>query len=73
MFDSILSTVDVNEATKTYVLAEKFGNTHFRDFQKQAIDAALNKKNVIIIQPTGMGKVYAISFWQCTLAKLRLW
>lgn len=44
MFDSLLSTVDTNEATKTYVLAEKFGNTHFRGFQKQAIDAALNKK-----------------------------
>ena len=29
MFDSTLSTVDVNEATKTYILAEKFGNTHF--------------------------------------------
>ena len=43
MFDSLLSTLDTNEDTKT-CLAEKFGNTHFRDFQEQAIDAALNKR-----------------------------
>ena len=45
-----------------HVLAEKFGNTHFRSFQKQAIDAALNKKNVLIIQPTGMGKSLCYQF-----------
>ena len=26
-FDSIVGTIDINEATKTYLLAEKFGNT----------------------------------------------
>lgn len=30
--DSILSTVDVNEATKTYVLAENFHIPHFKGF-----------------------------------------
>ena len=27
-YDSIVGTVDVNEATKTFLLAEKFGNTN---------------------------------------------
>ena len=56
LFHSILSTLDVNEATKTYLLAEKFGNTHFREFQKLAIDAVLGKKNILVIQPTGRRK-----------------
>ena len=55
-FDSLVGTVDFNEATKTYLLAEKFGNTHFRDIQRESIDAALNKKNCLIIQPTSKGK-----------------
>ena len=61
-FDSIVGTVDVNEATKTYLLAEKFGNTRFKDFQKESIDAVLNKKNCLVIQPTGKGKSLCYQF-----------
>ena len=38
------------------MLAEKFGNARFRDFQKESIDAVLNQKNCLVIQPTGKGK-----------------
>ena len=51
--------VDVTDATKTYLailLAEKFGNTHFKEFQKKATDAVVNKQNCLVIQPTGKGK-----------------
>ena len=61
-FDSIVGTVDVNEATKTYLLAEKFGNTRFKDFQKESIDAVLNKKNCVVVQPTGKGKSLCYQF-----------
>ena len=61
-FDSIVGTVDVNEATKTYLLGEKFGNTLFNDFQKELIDAVLNKKNCLVIQPTGKGKSLCYQF-----------
>ena len=61
-FDSIVGTIDVNEATKTYLLAEKFGNTRFRDFQKESIDAVLNKKNCLVIQSTGNGKSLCYQF-----------
>ena len=46
-FDSIVDTIDINEATKTYLLAEKFGNARFKDFQKESIDAVLNKKKLL--------------------------
>ena len=55
-FDSIAGMVDVTDATKTYLLAEKFGNTHFKEFQKKAIDAILNKQNCLVIQLTGKSK-----------------
>ena len=61
-FDSIVGTIDVNEATKTYLLAEKFGNARFKDFQKESIDAVLNKKNCLVIQPTGKGKSLCYQF-----------
>lgn len=62
ILDSILSAVDINEATKTYVLAEKFHITHFKDFQKLAVDAALNKRDTLIVQPTGQGKSLCYQF-----------
>ena len=46
-FDSIVGSIDVNEATKTYLLA--FGNTQFKDsLSKESIDAVLNKKNCLV-------------------------
>ena len=43
--DDIFNGIDVNSATQRYVLAEKFDVTHFRDFQKQAVEAALKGKD----------------------------
>ena len=34
----------------------------FRDFQKESIDAVLNKKNCLVIQPIGKGKSYCYQF-----------
>ena len=61
-FDSIAGMVDVTDATKTYLLVEKFGNTHFKEFQKKAIDAVVNKQNCLVIQPTGKGKSLCYQF-----------
>ena len=71
-FDSIVGTVDVNEATKTFLLAEKFGNTRFKDFQKESIDAVLNKKNCLVIQPTGKGKSLCYQFPAIYMGKTTL-
>ena len=71
-FDSIVGTVDVNEATKTFLLAEKFGNTRFKDFQKESIDAVLNKKNCLVIQPTGKGKSLCYQFPAVYMGKTTL-
>ena len=60
--DTIFNGIDINSATQTYVLAEKFNITHFRDFQKQAIDATLDGKDTLIIQPTGQGKSLCYQF-----------
>ena len=60
--DTIFNGIDVNSATQTYVLAENFHLTHFKDFQKQAVEAALNGKDTLIIQPTGKGKSLCYQF-----------
>ena len=60
--DDIFNGIDVNSATQRYVLAEKFDVTHFRDFQKQAVEAALKGKDTLIIQPTGKGKSLCYQF-----------
>ena len=60
--DNIFNGIDVNSATQTYVLAEKFGVTHFRDFQKKAVEASLEGKDILIIQPTGKGKSLCYQF-----------
>ena len=50
-------------------LAEACGLTQFRDYQKNAINAALNGKDTLIIQQTGVGRVFATNSHQCTPAK----
>ena len=49
--DSIFNGIDITSASYMYVLAEKFHITHFREFQKQAIDATLDGKDTLIIHP----------------------
>jgi len=60
--DDIFNGVDVNGAVQRYVLAGRFGVTHFRDFQKQAIEASLQGNDTLIIQPTGKGKSLCYQF-----------
>ena len=54
------------------MLAEKFGNTRFKDFQKESIDAVLNKKNHLVIQPTGNGKSLCYQFPAVYMGKTTL-
>ena len=37
-------------------------NTRFKDFQKESIDTVLNKKNCLVIQPTGKDKSLCYQF-----------
>ena len=60
--DNIFNGIDVNSVTQTYVLAEKFGVTHFRDFQKKAVEASLDGNDTFIIQPTSTGKSLCYQF-----------
>ena len=61
-FDSILSSYDLDEAAKRCVLADCFRLTHFKDFQIEAINATLDKRDTLVIQPTGSGKSLCFQF-----------
>ena len=43
-------------------LAEKFNMTSFKSFQKEIIDATLNGRDTLVIQPTGSGKSLCFQF-----------
>jgi len=43
-------------ATAKQVLTETFGHKTFREGQSEAVTAALNKQNLLLIMPTGSGK-----------------
>ena len=60
--DEIFSHIDVNSTAQRYILAEKFGITRFQDFQKEAIEATLQGRDVLVIQPTGKGKSLCYQF-----------
>lgn len=49
-------------AAKRYVLAECFHLTHFKEFQSHIIDAALNNRDSLVIQPTESGKSLCYQF-----------
>ena len=53
LFNSLASSIDVDEAAKRCVLADKFQLTHFKEFQTRIINAVLNNKDTLVIQPTG--------------------
>lgn len=72
MFDSIASSVDLDEAAKRCVLAEKFHLSHFKSFQSRVINAVLNKKDTLVIQPTGRGKSLCFQFPAVFTKKLTL-
>ena len=54
------------QAMMIATLAEKFGMTEFKDFQKETIQNSLAKKDCLVIQPTGSGKSH---FQQYTKGK----
>ena len=50
------------EATLIATLAEKFGLTKFKQFQKEIILSVLEGKDTVVIQPTGSGKSLCFQF-----------
>ena len=58
----MLSSYDLDEAAKRCVLADCFHLTHFKAFQTCVIDAVLNKRDSLVIQPTGSGKSLCYQF-----------
>ena len=47
LFDSLASTIDLDDAAKRCVLAEKFCLTHFKEFQSNVISAVLNERDTL--------------------------
>ena len=72
VFDSTASPIDLDEASKRCVLAEIFYLTHFKSFQSKIIDAALKRKDTLVIQPTGSGKSLCFQFPAVYTKKLTL-
>ena len=50
------------EATLIATLADKFGLTKFKPFQKEIILSVLDGKDTVVIQPTGSGKSLCFQF-----------
>ena len=50
------------EATLVATLADKFGLTKFKPFQKEIILSVLEGKDSVVIQPTGRGKSLCFQF-----------
>lgn len=50
------------EATLIATLAETFGMTKFKPFQKEIIKATLDGKDTVVIHPTGSGKSLCFQF-----------
>ena len=61
-FDVLLSSYDLDGAAKRCVFAEYFHLTHFKEFQCHIIDAVLEKRDSLVIQPTGSGKSLCYQF-----------
>ena len=51
-----------SDAIVVATLAEKFGLTSFKPFQKEVINATLECKDTVVIQPTGTGKSLCFQF-----------
>ena len=58
----MLSSYNLDEAAKRCVLADCFHLTHFKEFRSCIIDAVLNKRDSLVIQPTGSGKSLCYQF-----------
>ena len=65
-YDDIFNSPSVEEsfqqATFIATLAEKFGMTSFKPFQKNVISATLDRRDTLVIHPTGSGKSLCFQF-----------
>lgn len=60
--DDFGSDVSMQDAMLVATLAEKFGLTAFKSFQRKIIDAVLEGQDTLVIQPTGSGKSLCYQF-----------
>ena len=60
--ESLSQNETFQEATLIATLAETFGLTKFKPFQKEIIKATLNGKDTVVIHPTGSGKSLCFQF-----------
>lgn len=56
------SNVSLHDAMLIATLAEKFGLTSFKNFQKKIIDATLEGRDTLVVHPTGSGKSLCYQF-----------
>ena len=56
------SDVSLHDAMLIATLAEKFGLTSFKNFQKRIIDATLEGRDTLVVHPTGSGKSLCFQF-----------
>ncbi len=63
---------DIDDLCKIATLAERFGLTSFRSYQKEVIDAAISGKDTIVVQATGSGKSLCYQFPAVHTGKLSL-
>ena len=69
IFTSSSAEDSFQHATLIATLAEKFNLTSFKPFQKTIINAALDGKDISVIQPTGSGKSLCFQFLPVYLNK----
>ena len=60
--DSPSSSMAFAEASMVFTLADKFGMTKFKDYQKDIIDAIIKGQDCLVIEPTGSGKSLCFQF-----------
>ena len=68
----LLDTISSVEATKRYSLADTFDLTHFKDYQTRIIDAVIEKRDTLVVQPTDSGKSLCFQFPAVYTRKLSL-
>ena len=69
LFSSSSAEDSFQNATLIATLAERFNLTSFKPFQKTIVNAALDGKDTLVIQPTGSGKSLCFQFLPVYLNK----